>query len=258
MDAKFLENGRMVNLVHIIDKGFLVQDVWNYGDEEDPEFGYDDRIYFVEKVYDAAPTEAWDSRINQLNNQIREKEDGLLELEEKVRKIKNSEAARLKRYKQYEQLQRLDDFLDGKLTHFIRKDYYEIHAIGDKETRDQYSRDEIKLISLFGDSKGNLMWKINMYADGSGGGWNEIIPCCSYDDALEKLQKFINETTTQNIWKAELCVNAAKKYNLFVDPALVKAVADNKKQNVIDKITDLEEKLLKQRNELKKLQEEEG
>lgn len=50
-----------------------------------------------------------------------------------------------------------------------------------------YNKNDLKLLSVFGNSNGDLEYRINQYSDSSGGSWS-IIPCASYDDALETVK----------------------------------------------------------------------
>ena len=83
-------------------------------------------------------------------------------------------------------LERIEDFIDGRITHVVERAY----ASGDPEIR---TLDETlkgngyhsgpKLVSLFGDSDG-LLWRVNRYRNGSGS-WTDIIPCRSPEEALD-------------------------------------------------------------------------
>ena len=118
--------------------------------------------------------------------------------------LKNAEkvnAARLEKLKRYDALSRIEDFIDGKMTHFAIRSQYgrsvEVKTFDEvMQCKDDYGRfqGDIKLLSLFGTRKnypehankdGNLLWRVNQYYDGSGGGWHIVQPCLSEDEARE-------------------------------------------------------------------------
>jgi len=51
---------------------------------------------------------------------------------------------------------------------------------------------DMKLLSLFGSSGGDLTWQINRYRDGSGG-WTEMTPCLSYEEAINVARQLFAE-----------------------------------------------------------------
>lgn len=253
---KYLKNGQKVNVVNIIDTGYLVQDVYTNDYDEDPELFYDDRIYFVEKVYEHTPTKSWDEKIGKLDAQIREKENELLELDRKIRETQTVDLTRLKRYKQYEQLKRLDDYLDGKITHFVVLEYsFYILTLEEVAKKDDNRLNKVRLLSLFGDSNGNLEWNLNQCIYGTGN-WEAVIPCCSMEEALTELQNYVDKNAKKDGWAGRRCAEAAKRYGLKIDPSVVQSVKDRDEKDIKGKIDSLEKELNNKREELKKLQEE--
>lgn len=79
----------------------------------------------------------------------------------------------------YSALNRVFDFIDGKITHYVRSEYgtVEIHERGkDPKTDD-------KLLSLYGASNGDLSWRLSKYS--GGGSEKTVIPCLSHDEAKD-------------------------------------------------------------------------
>jgi hypothetical protein len=103
----------------------------------------------------------------------------------------------LERIKQYAGLENLDQFLAGKITHFVEHCYGPPKIKTFKEALEQtddYGRrvKDLKLLSLFGRSGGDLAWRVNDYQDGSGS-WREMTPCLSREEALEVARKVFAE-----------------------------------------------------------------
>jgi len=84
-------------------------------------------------------------------------------------------------------------FLNDEITHIVKFNYgdYEILPFKKSLLSGEKREENLKLISLFGSSEGNLDWRLNYYRDGSGG-WDTIIPCSSLEEAqqvlIEKIQ----------------------------------------------------------------------
>jgi hypothetical protein len=101
-----------------------------------------------------------------------------------------------------EHLHLLRDFLAGKVTHYAFPCSYdpEIRSLEENkafQTDSDYGRttiEAIKLVSLWGNSDGNLEYRLHTYKDGSGGNVT-IIPCRSRKEAVAVLQKELDAKT---------------------------------------------------------------
>lgn len=130
-------------------------------------------------------------------------------------------AERKARITQHEQLDQLDDYLAGKITHFVVLDHgygfdrlrgISIRTFKDAVKEDDrygWDRDRTKLLTLFGDSKGNLTWRINEYAQSSGSHNESVIPCTSLEQARDTARKLYEEELA--LWRAEQAVPSAPK-----------------------------------------------
>ena len=120
-----------------------------------------------------------------------------------LREAEDATKKRLKLVKQDRALERIEDFLEGKITFFVEQPYsycwsrapYIIKA-SDAKTKDGgYYNDALKLLTLFGKSDGNLEWGLNKYSDGSGS--NVLVyPCVSYAEAIKVIIRLF--TTHEN------------------------------------------------------------
>jgi hypothetical protein len=59
-----------------------------------------------------------------------------------------------------------------------------------KSDEDRYER-KLRLLSLFGGSKGDLSWYVDRYSDGSGGSNGRCFPALSYEDAVRLASEWI-------------------------------------------------------------------
>jgi len=115
------------------------------------------------------------------------------------------------------------DFLEGNITHVLVCSYHPVIMTLEEclTGNSEHNRDSLKLLTLFGENKG-FEWRLSEYSDGSGG-YSEMIPCRSHDDAINKLERMIitriNRKTGLKGEKTgvqEWMMQAKEKYDLTV------------------------------------------
>jgi len=116
-----------------------------------------------------------------------------------------------------ESLEPVYDFLTNRFTHVVLNDYGQPDIIEMEKfhTGNSYG---LKLISIYGDDKGDLQFRINNYKDGSGS-WKGFVPFKSYDAALEYLASVL--TGKEKIDERD--IEKAKKYGVKLDPEKIEA-----------------------------------
>lgn len=137
------------------------------------------------QVYLAPPVAILEDDIVRLQGEIEAKRRELAEATDEVSGFFRDEKARQERIKRHEDLARLDDFISGKISHVVKRSYGAITIEEFKEAieqTDRYSRDGLKLLTLFGRPDGGLQWKVNRYSDGSGQDM-DVFPCQSAEEA---------------------------------------------------------------------------
>lgn len=86
----------------------------------------------------------------------------------------------------------------------------------------------MRLLTLYGMSKGNLEWKLNQYSDGSGNNATTVHPCCSYEEAIEKLTEILNSKVSKQLESGKISedyiTKAAKRYNITLPQEYIDAV----------------------------------
>lgn len=206
-EIKYTKDGRKVSVVGTLNsEQRIVQEIFVSGDQEFPggenfvvsslldepaESWKDKKLRELEERFERDRKE-WDKRIEQQNNKMREA----------CEKAKHKAAALLDfaSNSDNEQLQRLNDFLAGEITHFFILGMFNPKIVewdddafyGVDRWHGCAKIESLRLVSLFGSSKGDLSFHLNRYSDGSGG-WEEIVPCRSYDEALAEAQKRLDE-----------------------------------------------------------------
>ena len=144
-------------------------------------------------------------------------------------------------------------FLNGEITHLVIDQYkYSIETLVDAVSPNDRYDDDIKLITLFGRSKGELEFRINDYSDGSGGN-KTILPCGSFQEAKIALERRIKDRTESGGVDYRM-VEAKERYGLSV-PTSEQMLAYNKKlSDSLVKLNDTDrEKIAKREREIESL-----
>jgi len=163
---------------------------------------YDEVIQVWDRVLTTSPMPKLAEDLIGLQKRIEEnikiRDEINYEICSKKRELSNIDSDIFKRkpaLAQHKELENLDLFIQGKITHFIFIDSgrYEIKEFNESiELSDRYDRNKFKLLTLYGNSKGNLSWGINEYSDGSGSN-KPVYPCISKEDAESKVLVIYHE-----------------------------------------------------------------
>lgn len=221
-ERKYLENGTAVEVVETIAGGFLVQQIYENGEDE----WMGDRKFYAERVFDEAPTEALDARFSELQIQIEKMEHRKDELQQLHRQSETDHKQILDKLSRHEQLRHLMDFIDGKITHYVTHDYWRLEIIpfteaicGGEDSRHP-NKSRLRLLSLFGDTKGNLAWNLNRYRDGSGSE-TMAYPVTSYEEGVRLLGQLIAASLEKP--PTEYLIASANKYGIALPDSYVLA-----------------------------------
>lgn len=194
-------------------------------------------------VYLTPPREKLDATIASLSAQIEELHKTAQAQRLAARQAEDEMKARRDRIKQHEKLALLDDYLAGKITHYVMRLNHRhsekllgirVTSVKDEpcdcDRDDRWKRDKnLKLLCLFGTSKGDISWKISQYSDGSGYTWTDVTPFTS----LEAAQAFARQcyeaevanwrAKVANAWSPQGIINQAKALGLPVPEDAVEA-----------------------------------
>lgn len=173
--------------------GHIVEPIWEDGDG-DP--SYADAVTWRE-VFTKPPVQKLQAEVAAVEKALAVCRAALEKVRAERREFDGEERARLARIKAHEELAQLDEFLAGRITHFVvLNDYYAPKVKTFEETMRTQGEDRynppLRLLGLFGDPKRNLQWKVMSYSDGSGGSRYEVIPCTSLEQASAKQVELIN------------------------------------------------------------------
>jgi hypothetical protein len=192
-DPVFTLDGQLVTYIAKVSDGHCVRPVY---EGDDGELYEDGSPMVVNQVFDTPPTERLEKEVAKLTERIEAKRQELSDLQTTIRVTTETTKDRIEAIKRHEGLARLDDFLAGRITHFVEKNYgppviKEFKKAMESEEEGQYSRVRpLRLLSLFGKTDGDLTWGINRYSDGSGD-HSDVYPCCSLDEAKAKARELM-------------------------------------------------------------------
>lgn len=196
-ETKYLSNGRIVRvLARPAPNQIVVELGRTFGDDADEVDGdvfFDGNTRVVQEVYDKPPVDAIEASIRKLEanrSQLRASLSELMQQEELAKR-------RVAALKIYEPLARIEDFLAGKITHYVIYDgYHQDYPVPRISTpqaeisgNDRYG--DLKLLCLYGSKDRTLEFKLSHYSDGSDGRSSHCFPCCSLEDAQTKAREIL-------------------------------------------------------------------
>jgi hypothetical protein len=220
-DRAYTISGNEVVFITEHDGQALVQQVMQTDEEE--RFG---KPFLIGEIFAEEPVQKWSAKIDKLNEEILELLKTRDALSAEIRAANATEKERKARLMQHRALTRIDDFLAGKMTHFVMESYRGVEVMTFDEVvrykEDDYDRmpNGFRLLSLFGKTNGDLEWQISRYSDGSGSR-DTVIPCLSHEEAIEQAKISIEkrfDTWRKNNNKNHFCSDAvsAEKLGLAV------------------------------------------
>ncbi len=264
-DCVYLEDGAECRLAAIMPKAYCVEPLYRYDECGEPDYGDPVIVY---KVFENPPDLVINKQIENKNQELQKLVEEIDKHKNQLREYAEAEKKMLACKGKYLALNRICDFLDGKLTHYVKVLYTnrivittpqeEICASGDSSGYGSEKVYDIKLLTLFGKSNGDLSWRLNQYKDGSGCSY-EVYPCFSYEEALElATQKIMHllETYYKEYLKNNRChipsdiINSAKNLNIKIPDKISELVEEYRKNNIRDDIVKLSEQLNKLKEQL--------
>lgn len=216
-DTVYSENGQAAEYVAKIPEGHIVRPEVEAFDGEE-EYTHLCAPETWNRVFSQPPTEKYSAELKALHDQIaqaravRAKEEA--EDRERIR-------TRAEVFKKFDALQGIEDFIAGRITHYVEPDNYGPPKIIAVETAiasesDSY-RKKLRLVTLGGElSNGKISWMIGQYSDCSGA-QRGVQPCTSLEQA-EGLVKdaVVKHFAMQNPDARQGWIDAADKYSIPV------------------------------------------
>jgi len=244
----FDESGHEYRVIEL-QKGqqLVYAQVWG---EDDETYDGELRIVAESALHNSPPSQKLQAHIAELCNIRNELLAEIGTLRQELKSFESEANDRLAKLKQHKSLKLLEDYLAGRITHYVEIRSYgppAIIALKDTTVDEGWSyREKLKLLSLFGRSDGNLEWGLNRYSDGSGCDSN-VFPCTSYHEAIEVTKRLFAEheksaLTTENRFSHEW-VSQAEKYGITLTPEYLSRLEEEKTENKQRKIAQLQSQL---------------
>lgn len=152
-------------------------------------------------VYARPPKAKLDEEVARLNALIDERGRELNKLCVAIRDTQRDTTALRAKLSQHEALKYIDDFLEGRFEWVVWCDYQlpRVMRRQDALAVDGYPR-ETKLLSLYGSSRGDLLWRVNAYHDGSGSK-ADVYLCKTEAEAIAKRQALFDASVAE--WREQ-------------------------------------------------------
>jgi hypothetical protein len=250
MDEKYLVDGRSVTVIATLPDGrFLVDPLYEYDDEDYPA----DAPFITDHIFDAAPTNKLNQDVERLNREIEQLRKTRNAISLEIEAAKRENEATLKEYAKFSELKQLNDFIAGKITHYlVIPGYSEPHILKFGDTKEEdYRLKAFKMLTLYGTTEGSLVWNLNQYRDGSGS-YTRVIPCTSYEQVLEEAQKYLDSETYKE-WSSSGLIKFAQEYNLRLPDGYIERAKQQKRESAQKRIQEAQAQLDKANAELEAL-----
>ena len=252
MNERFDINGNAFRVKIVLDDGTVIGR-WLYEDPE-TEAEIEGELEVISyPLYDRPPREKKDAELAKLNTEIAKERVKLSLVQRELREAEAAGKERLAKLAQYEQLKRLEDFLDGKITHYVMADWGPPEIVLLAEANVEQFDKHLRLLCLFGTPGRTLEWKLNRYSNGSGC-YDYVFPCCGIEEAKEKLGRIFSDhfagksVDNDKVSPRRDWIDAAEKAGITVPDEYRSVVEKRESEERAMRIKELEAKII----ELKK------
>lgn len=167
----------------------------------------------VEQLFAEPLKPRLDAEAAALQKQVEQQRETLYDLQADIRDFERQRAARLASLKQHEALGHIEDFIAGRISHFVLMPKYgrvEVVAREAALKTDQRVDRDTKLLTLYGRTNGDLQWQLNQYSDGSGYSV-DVRPFTNEADAIA----FAKQEVAARLTAAEALPNRSHEYALL-------------------------------------------
>ena len=255
MEIKYTSDGKKVRVVGKLNaQETIVQEIFCDGENEIPS----GENFVVKSVHDK-PVISWkEKEIKRLDDkyvldsEFYKNKD--IELRKRTSQLSRvlTETYNIEKYFSEDKLKYLDLFLSGGITHYLETSWG-IKIVEFSKACCGCDHNNMKLLTLYGSSSGELNWRLCNYSDGSGGN-SHVIPCTSYEEALIKAQEHIDEHILKNDSVSNYILDSAKKYDLNIPKKYIQKNINEKIRVVSDVISSKQGDIDKKKKELEILQ----
>ena len=262
MVIKYLSYGPEVNVIQTLNDGkVLVEPIFENPNDGEP---YEGNPFIVNanQIFDKPPIQKKAEEVIKLNEQISELNMKLRDLRQEVSGFEKTHEDRMSEIKRHKGLELLENFIAGKITHYVEINSYGTpKIIPFNESESDYGVKpkgratngkgvrRLRLLSLFGKATGDLEWGLSRYSDGSGC-YSTVIPCASLETACQVVINWIKETVEKDLdpenkdnRPGRSIIDFAKEYGYVLPKEYIEAVVRKEEEARQKKIEKLEKQL---------------
>jgi len=234
----YSEHGERAEYVTASGDGHIVRPiVESYDDEFGESYDHVCDPAVWRHVFPVEPVAKFSNELKTLHEQITVAKAERSKMEGEDWQRQRERAEKLKRFAI---LDGLEDFIDGKITHYVTREGYGPPAIIPIEQaltgdRDRH-RGVLRLLTLGGCLKtGGITWQLNHYSDGSGSKTG-VIPCTSYEQAAKTVEqevaKHFGPGSRPDHEKRQEWIDAAERFGITVPEEYRRAVVKSRIQSI--------------------------
>lgn len=249
MGFKYDEHGNECRIIGVDKEQCLV---WlQILDEDGGSLDGELRIVQESTLHASPPRRKIDSRIIELRATLEDLCHQILARKKDLQSFEDGRDDRMVRLKQHKSLRRLDDFIAGRITHYVEDSYGPPTIVSFEDAKPVGGtdrRDKLKLLTLFGRTNGDLEWGLNEYSDGSGIN-TTVFPCTSYNEAVGVAAKLFakhkeramapdDRTNPHRNWVAR-----ASKYDIVIAPDYLQRLQEQEDAAKAKRIAELESEI---------------
>ena len=253
-DIKFTSDGKKVKVLgNLNSQEKIVQEIFVIDNSEIPS-----GEHFVVKDLHDAPAVSWkEQRLKEIDEQYQREQTKYAKMCSEFNSKTESLRAKLEFIagldSKFEkgQLKKLIDYISGNIKYVLIMKYDSADIVSFDDALVYYDRgryDGIKLLSLYGSTKGDITYKLNRWSDGSGSS-SEIVCCRTMEEAIGELKLYVNKLMGAK-GLSEGLINTMNKYNIEIPNSYMDVYIESQKeylknciQETTKKLNDLNEKL---------------
>lgn len=221
------------------------------------------RPLVTSEILPSPPIPERHKELAELDERIYQKQTKLFRLEDRIRKLEAAAAEQQLLLQTHEVYGQIRDFLDKRLQYLVLDPTYgavTVETLSDALQSNNRLSKGVKLLSLFGDLRGELKWQVNSYSDGSGS-YFDVYPAKTKAiarDICEKLfaSRFKHAILEFRLERLEalqtnvLELNRQHDFDLQVPPEVSAALVasrrqelERKRKELLAKLSDCEQSL---------------
>lgn len=257
------EHGHCFIFMEAIASGAVVRQVFEGYQGDSCHVG--EPVVFTKALFAEEVTPKLSASVAKLQSEATELREELGKLKQERLEAQRIEQGMFKTLKNHAAVRDLVEFINGGFKYLAYRHCsgWRIQPIEDAVKDDsERGRPSMRLLSLYGQSKGDMSWRLHQYSDGSGNSYSDAQPTRTLEDAQEfvkqRLLLEVKESTEQYFVKGDMLHLAEKLrdqmvgFGIDVPPHIAELADAYKASSKTKNIERLESEIAKKQDELAK------